>query len=128
VWELRELGNEGLVVGHVVAEGDWARLGRPDNIRFDDAGDLFIMEDHSASDFARGPTGNVNQTWILPRHEEGSASLILFANTVDEATGPWFSSDNKLLYLSIQADPPRRSHIIAISRDKGNFNKPYDKG
>jgi uncharacterized protein len=127
VWSLQELGRDGLVVGHVVVEGDWARLGRPDNIRFDDAGDLFIMEDHSASDFARGPTGNVNQTWILPRHEEGSANLILFATTVDEATGPWFSSDNKLLYLSIQADPPRRSHIIAISRDKGNFNKPYDK-
>ena len=127
VWELQELGTDGLVLGHVVAEGDWARLGRPDNIRFDDAGDLFIMEDHSASDFARGPTGNVNQTWILPRHEEGSANLILFANTVDEATGPWFSTDNKLLYLSIQADPPRRSHIIAISRDRGNFNKPYDQ-
>ena len=53
--------------------------------------------------------------------------VICFANTVDEATGPWFSPNGKLLYLSIQADPPRRSHIIAISRDKGNFNKPYDK-
>ena len=53
--------------------------------------------------------------------------MILFANTVDEATGPWFSFNNKILYLSIQADPPRRSHIIAITRDKGSFNKPYDK-
>ncbi len=128
VWALEELGkNDGLVVGHVVVEGDWARLGRPDNLRFTDAGDLFIMEDHSASDFGRGPTGNVNQTWILPRHEEGSANLVLFANTVDEATGPWFSRNNKLLYLSIQADPPRRSHIIAISRDTGNFNQPFAK-
>ena len=128
VWALKELGGTtGMVVGHVVVEGDWARLGRPDNLRFNNAGDLFIFEDHSTSDFGRGPTGNVNQTWILPRHEEGSANMILFANTVDEATGPWFSRNGKILYLSIQADPPRRSHIIAITRDNENFNKPYDK-
>ena len=81
VWKLQEHGKHGLVVGHVVVEGDWARLGRPDNLRFTDKGDLFIFEDHSATDFGRGPTGNVNQTWILPRHEEGSANMILFANT-----------------------------------------------
>jgi secreted PhoX family phosphatase len=127
VWMLDDLGNGGLVTGHVVVEGDWARLGRPDNIRFTDAGDLFIMEDHSSSDFGRGPTGNVNQTWVLPRHEEGSADMILFAQTVDEATGPWFSLDNKLLYLSIQADPPRRSHLIAIRHPGGGFNQPYDR-
>jgi secreted PhoX family phosphatase len=127
VWRLDDLGNDGIVSGHVVVEGDWARLGRPDNIRFTDAGDLFIMEDHSATDFGRGPTGNVNQTWVLPRHQEGSANMILFAQTVDEATGPWFSLDNKLLYLSIQADPPRRSHIIAIRHPGGGFNQPYDR-
>jgi secreted PhoX family phosphatase len=126
VWRLDDLGNDGTVLGHVVVEGDWARLGRPDNLRFTDAGDLFIMEDHSASDFGRGPTGNVNQTWLLPRHEEGSANMILFAQTIDEATGPWFSFDNHILYLSIQADPPRRSHIIAISRGGQTFNKPYE--
>jgi hypothetical protein len=53
--------------------------------------------------------------------------MILFAQTVDEATGPWFSLDNKLLYLSIQADPPRRSHIIAIRHPGGGFNQPYDR-
>ena len=53
------------------SQGDFARLGRPDNLRFNDAGDLFIMEDHSASDFGRGPTGNVNQVWVLPRHDGG---------------------------------------------------------
>jgi len=127
IWALDDLGNDGLVTGHVVVEGDWARLGRPDNIRFTDAGDLFIMEDHSSSDFGRGPTGNVNQTWVLPRHEEGSANMILFAQTIDEATGPWFSFDNKLLYMSVQADPPRRSHIIAIRHPGGGFNQPYDR-
>jgi hypothetical protein len=85
------------------------------------------MEDHSGSDFRNNPsTGGVNQTWVLPRHQEGSANMILFAQTVDEATGHWFSRDNKLLYLSVQADPPPRSRI-AIRHPGGGFNQPYDR-
>jgi uncharacterized protein len=117
--------NQDVVHGYTLVEGDFARLGRPDNLRYTDAGDLFIMEDHSASDFARGPTGNVNQVWVLPRGEEGAANLVLFAQTSDEPTGPWFSSDNHLLYLSIQAERPRISHVIAI-RAPQTFNHPYD--
>jgi secreted PhoX family phosphatase len=83
------------------------------------------MEDHSASDFNRGATGNVNQVWVLPRKEEGAANLILFASTPDEPTGPWFSFDNQLMYLSVQADLPRVGHVIAI-RHPQNFNQPYD--
>jgi secreted PhoX family phosphatase len=126
IWTLESLGNDGVVVGHVVVQGDFARLGRPDNLRFNDAGDLFIMEDHSTADFARGPTGNVNQIWVLPRKQEGAENLIPFGYTSDEPTGPWFSNDNKLMYLSIQAEPPRKSHIVAI-RAAGNFNQPYDR-
>jgi uncharacterized protein len=117
--------NQDVVHGYTLVEGDWARLGRPDNLRYTDAGDLFIMEDHSASDFGRGATGNVNQVWVLPRDEEGSANLVLFAQTVDEPTGPWFSNDNHLLYLSVQAERPRVSHVIAI-RAPQTFNHPYD--
>jgi hypothetical protein len=124
VWTLDHLGGDGFVSGHVVIEGDWARLGRPDNLRFNDAGDLFVMEDHSGSDFLRGNTGGVNQVWVLPRGEEGASNLVLFAQTPDEATGPWFSFDNKILYLSVQADPPRRSHVIAV-RAPQTFNQPW---
>ncbi len=127
IWALDQLGNDGVVFGRVVVEGDWARLGRPDNLRFTDAGDLLIMEDHSGSDFRNNPsTGGVNQGWVLPRNQEGSDSMILLWSTPDEATGPWFSNDNQLLYLSIQADPPRVSHVIAV-RAPGNFNQPYDR-
>ena len=124
VWRLDHLGNDGFVSGHVVVEGDWARLGRPDNLRFNDAGDLFVMEDHSGTDFGRGNTGGVNQMWLLPRHKEGSNALVLFGSTPDEPTGPWFSFDNKLLYLSLQADPPRHTHVIAI-RAPRTFNQPF---
>lgn len=125
IWTLDHLGADPFVTGHVVVEGDFARLGRPDNIRFTDAGDLFIMEDHSASDFNRGATGNVNQIWVLPRQQEGAANLILFGATTDEPTGPWFSNDNQLLYLSIQSDV-RPSRIVAI-RHPTNYNRPYDR-
>src|SRR5215207_174541 len=126
VWRIDGLA-DATVSGRVVVEGDFGRLGRPDNLRFNDAGDLFIMEDHSASDFGRGPTGNVNQVWILPRKQEGAANLRLFAQTVDEPTGPWFSFDNHILYLSVQAERPRTSYIIAIERDRGGFNRPYNR-
>jgi len=126
IWKLTHLGNNRTVRGRILVEGDWARMGRPDNIRFNDAGDLFILEDHSASDFRRGATENVNQIWVLPRRETGSQNLVLFAATPDEPTGPWFSFDNQILYLSIQADPPRVGRIIAIHHP-ANFNQPYDR-
>jgi secreted PhoX family phosphatase len=123
VWRLDVSKNKS-VKGRVVAEGDFGRLGRPDNLRFSAGGDLFIMEDHSASDFARGNTGNVNQIWVLPKHKEGSNNLVLFGQTQDEPTGPWFADNGKLLYLSLQADPPRVSHVIAIHAPKSkSFNK-----
>jgi Alkaline phosphatase PhoX len=118
--------NKDVVHGYTLVEGDFGRLGRPDNLRYTDAGDLFIMEDHSASDFARGNTGNVNQVWVLPRGEEGASNLILFAQTADEPTGPWFSNDNHLLYLSIQAEAPKISHVIGI-RAPQTFDHPYDR-
>jgi hypothetical protein len=128
IWALTDLSQD-VVQGHVVVEGDWGRLGRPDNLRFTDAGDLFLMEDHSGGDFTNHPeAGGMNQIWLLPRGTEGSDDMILFATLPNafEPTGPWFSNDSKLLYLSVQADPPFHSRVIAISRNGGNFNQPYD--
>lgn len=130
IWKLTHLGNNETVRGEVLVEGDFARLSRPDNLRFNDAGDLFIMEDHSTSDFRRipDPPGPSNQVWILPRHQEGAGNLVLFADTgLDEPTGPWFSFDNQLLYLSIQTDPPRPPGRVIAIRHPHNFNQPYDR-
>jgi hypothetical protein len=88
------------------------------------------MEDHSTSDFRRipDPPGPSNQVWILPRHHEGAGNLVLFADTgLDEPTGPWFSFDNQLLYLSIQTDPPRPPGRVIAIRHPHNFNQPYDR-
>ena len=120
VWKLTDLSRD-VVQGRVLVEGDWARLSRPDNLRFTDAGDLFVIEDNG-SDLTRRPeTGGVNQVWVLPRHHKGAQALVLFASTPDEPTGPWFSFDNKLLYLSVQGEP---SHVVAI-RHPRNYNQPY---
>jgi uncharacterized protein len=127
IWRFTHLGGD-TMRGEVLVEGDWARLARPDNLRMNDAGDAFFMEDHSSGDFNNPGTGGMNEIWILPRGEEGAQNLILFATLPNrtEPTGPWFSFDNELLYLSVQADPPHRSRVIAI-RHPGNFNQPYNR-
>ena len=133
IWRIDHLGNDGIVFGRVLVEGDFARMSRPDNIRFNDAGDLFIMEDHSDSEFplAQGK----NDIWVLPRHKEGAQNLVLFATLPGRAepTGPWFSFDNEILYLSIQDQveegapaPFVQSRLIAIKHPT-NFNRPYDR-
>jgi secreted PhoX family phosphatase len=128
IWKLTDL-NQKTVHGQIIVAGDFARMARPDNIRFTDAGDLFIMEDHGSSDFAQPGTGGMNQVWVLPRGETGAENLELLAALPNrfEPTGPWFSNDNRILYLSIQADPPFQSRVIAIQRTGGNFNQPYDR-
>jgi len=128
VWQLTDLNQE-TVHGQIIVAGDFARMARPDNIRYTDAGDLFIMEDHGSADFAQPGTGGMNQVWVLPRGETGAANLRLCATLPNrfEPTGAWFSSDNKILYLSVQADPPFNSRVIAIQRTGGNFNQPYDR-
>jgi secreted PhoX family phosphatase len=124
VWRLTDLSHD-VVKGEVLVEGDFGRLSRPDNLRFNDAGDLFIMEDHGSSEFALA--GGSNDVWVLPRGEVGAENLVLFATLPSrgEPTGPWFSNDNKLLYLSVQREGTP-SHVIAI-RHPANFNQPYDR-
>jgi Alkaline phosphatase PhoX len=126
VWRLTDL-SQSVVKGEVIVEGDFARLSRPDNLRYTDAGDLFIMEDHGSSEFALA--GGSNEIWVLPRGETGAANLVRVASMPNrfEPTGPWFSNDNHILYLSVQADPPFQSRVIAIQRTGGNFNQPYDR-
>jgi len=125
VWRLSDLSQE-VVKGEMIVQGDFGRLSRPDNLRYNDAGDLFIMEDHGSAEFALA--GGSNEIWVLPRGKTGAENLVRFASMPNrfEPTGPWFSNDNHILYLSVQADPPFQSRVIAIQRTGGNFNQPYD--
>jgi hypothetical protein len=130
VWKLEDLGGD-VVTGRVLVEGDWVRLSRPDNLRYNDAGDLFIFEDNSLTELtSHGADELNNQILVLPRNSEGTQNLITFASTPSgEPTGPWFSDDGKHLYVSIQ-DQPRpgmsSSRVLAIRHPK-TFNQPYDR-
>jgi secreted PhoX family phosphatase len=117
VWRLTHLTPAG-ANGEIIVAGDTAKLSRPDNLRTSPSGDLFIYED--------GGVGN-DQIWVLPKGETGAANLLLFANVNPalEPTGPWFSADGKLLYMSLQGGPENpvpvpqtsNSRVIAISGD-----------
>jgi len=125
VWLLRD-GPAG-PRGEVLVEGDWDRFSRPDNLRFNRRGDLLIFEDNGSALGTDPRTGGNNQAWVLPRGKTGTDALRHFA-TIDgggEGTGPWFSRNGKLLYLSIQdQEQPdgSESRVLAIRAPKG-FNR-----
>ena len=107
IWKFSNLTSSGLT-GEVIAEGNFATLSHPDNIRFSPAGDLFIMEDNSSA-LSKPETGGMNEIRVLPAGMTGTENTTVFATLPngDEPTGPWFSDNGKLLYLSIQGDPSR---------------------
>lgn len=112
VWAIRD-GAAG-VTGSVLVEGDFAKLSHPDNVTFTPAGDLMIMEDNGSAltrDPATGKAANgaMNEVYILPKGKRGADDLKLLATVPNggEPTGPAFSRNGKLLYVSIQGDPSR---------------------
>jgi hypothetical protein len=125
VWLLRDDAQG--VRGEVLAEGDWNRFSRPDNLRFNRNGDLLILEDNGSALDTDPRTGGNNQAWVLPRGQTGTDALRQFATIRGggEGTGPWFSRNSKLLYLSIQDQQQpdgSDSRVLAI-RAPQTFNR-----
>jgi secreted PhoX family phosphatase len=118
IWHLRD-GKHG-ARGSVLVQGDFAKLSRPDNLRFDRRGNLLLFEDHSSGDIAAHPEiGPDNEVYVLPKGTTGAQNLRKFATIRGggEGTGPWFSRNGKILYLSIQDQPKpdgSQSRVIAI--------------
>jgi secreted PhoX family phosphatase len=119
IWRFSDLTDAGLT-GEVIAEGNFATMSHPDNIRFSPAGDLFIMEDNSSA-LSKPETGGMNEIRVLPAGMTGTENTTVFATLPngDEPTGPWFSDDGTLLYLSIQGDPSR----LIVIRGPESFNR-----
>jgi hypothetical protein len=125
VWLLRD-GAAG-PRGEVLAEGDFKKMSRPDNLRFNRRGDLVIFEDNGSALDTNPDTGRMNQVYVLPAGRTGSDALQHFATVPGggEGTGPWFSRNSKLLYLSIQDQEQAdgsESRVIAI-RAPETFNR-----
>jgi len=113
VWRLRD-GKHG-VRGSILVEGDFAKMSHPDNLRYDRRGNLLILEDNGSDQSKSGD----NQAWVLPKGKTGAENLRHFATIPGggEGTGPWFSRNGKVLYLSIQdqAQPDgSESRVLAI--------------
>jgi secreted PhoX family phosphatase len=122
IWQLED--REDGVRGTVLAEGDFTKMSRPDNLRYDREGNLFIFEDNGSALDTNPSTGGNNEVYVLPKGETGAENLQKFATVQKggEGTGPWFSRNGKLLYLSIQdQEQPdgTGSRVIAIHVPKG---------
>jgi uncharacterized protein len=109
-----------LAVGGEPAEGGLG-FANPDNLLFDRTGNLWMVNDISSDKINRGvPTrtngdkpvsqsdlrglyGN-NAIWFIPTHGQGAGKAFLFGlgPMECETTGPFFSADQKTLFLSIQ--------------------------
>lgn len=122
VWQLDD--KPGGVTGKVLVEGSFAKMSRPDNLRYDRAGNLYMFEDNGSS-LANPATGGNNEVWVLPKGGSGVADIVHVATVRGggEGTGPIFSSNGKILYLSIQdQEQPdgSESRVIAIHVPKGH--------
>ncbi len=121
VWKFTDLTAAGLK-GSVIAEGSFDTISHPDNVRFTPSGDLLILEDNGSALGSVPATGGMNGIWVLPKGKTGTANARLFATLPfgAEPTGPWFSTNGRLLYLSIQGEPSR---TIVI---RGPWQKHHD--
>ena len=99
----------------------------PDNLAFDQAGNLWITSDMSGSwmnnpDKPYMPFKN-NSLFVIPRYgkDAGKVIRIVSAPRDAELTGPWFSPDGKTLFLSVQ-------HPGEQTKDKNNPTSqwPFD--
>jgi uncharacterized protein len=120
-WDMLALGGE-------PAEGGLG-FSNPDNLLFDRTGNLWMVNDMSSDKInravptrmegdkpvsqsnLRGLYGN-NSIWFMPTHGKDAGKTFLFGiGPVEcETTGPFFSRDNKTLFLSIQH--PGEAHGI----------------
>ncbi len=99
----------------------------PDNLAFDQAGNLWMTSDMSGS-WMNNPEKPYmvfknNSLFVIPRYGEDAGKVIRVVSAPRDAelTGPWFSPDGKTLFLSVQ-------HPGEQTKDKANPTSqwPFD--
>ncbi len=99
----------------------------PDNLAFDQSGNLWFTSDMSGYAMNRAdkpyfPFKN-NSLFVIPRYGNDAGKVVRVASTPRDAelTGPWFSPDGKTLFLSVQ-------HPGEQTKDKNNPTSlwPFD--
>ena len=91
-----------------LAGGEENGFSCPDNLAFDQSGNLWMTTDMSGSAMnkADGPymPFKNNSLFVIPRYGDDAGKVIRVATAPRDAelTGPWFSPDGKTLFLSVQ--------------------------
>ena len=89
-----------------LAGGEETGFACPDNMAFDKAGNLWITSDISGSLMNKEPyiPFKNNGLFVVPRSGEQAGKVIQMASAPADAelTGPFFSTDGKTLFLSVQ--------------------------
>jgi secreted PhoX family phosphatase len=88
------------------AGGPQSGFASPDNLAFDSAGNLWVVTDISSSSMNKGiyKTFGNNGLFFIPTSgpDKGHAMQFASAPVGAEMTGPWFTPDEKTLFLSVQ--------------------------
>lgn len=91
-----------------LAGGEENGFSCPDNLAFDQSGNLWMTSDMSGSAMNKSdgpylPFKN-NSLFVIPRYgtDAGKVIRVVSAPRDAELTGPWFSPDGKTLFLSVQ--------------------------
>ncbi|MBU8905800.1 PhoX family protein [Desertibacillus haloalkaliphilus] len=97
------------------AGGNQSGFSAPDNLDFDADGNLWTVTDISTSRLNKDAWTNFknNGVFVIPTtgKDKGEAFQFASAPVEAEATGPWFTPDEKTLFLSIQ-HPGERSESL----------------
>lgn len=101
----------------------------PDNMAFDKNGNLWITSDISGGSIGKGPYkpfGN-NGLFVVPRSGKEAGQVIQVASAPNDAefTGPFFSPDQKTLFLSVQHPGEKTKNLNAFTSHwpSGDKNK-----
>ncbi len=107
---LEEAGGEAaareFMVGDFAVGGPDAGFSCPDNLAFDDHGNLWVTSDMTSEEIGGpeyGPRGNNGLFFFRTRDAEAGVAVQVASGPVDcELTGPCFTPDGATLFLSVQ--------------------------
>ncbi|MGG2200309.1 PhoX family protein [Paenibacillus validus] len=89
-----------------IAGGRQSGFSSPDNLAFDSNGNLWVVTDISTSSMHKGVHTSFmnNGLFVVPTHGAAKAQAMQFASapTDAELTGPFFTPDERTLFLSVQ--------------------------